>query len=238
MASMRGQGQDGQPFTNSHAGGDQVDVLPAQPTRTVTSGTGWRRAALLLGLVLVMLVALPRLFPAAAPPATRPAATATAGPTVTARVVAVRGTYVPAAQKGPLVGGPMPRSADGTAYLDGIPTRFDGEAVLRVRDALLRPLGTSVLVGGWYMPPVCYGGGAGRTNCASAVLSDVPVDQQGAGWLATDWLAVSSQSAEMGARIMRGRLEPDPACSIGQAVACQPRLEVTEVVWIGPRTSA
>lgn len=215
--------------------GDHVDVLRTEPTRPATSSIHWRRSAVVLAVVLLALVTLPRLFPAAGVPPS-----ASAQPTPSARATAPPVAPLPfvAARNGaPAVGRPIPRSADGTEYFDGIPTRFDGRAVLRVRDALLEPLGVTVLVGGWYVPPVCYGGQAGHGDCASAVLSDVPVNQQGVGWLATDWLAVSSQSAELGARIMRGRLEPDPACSISLAIACQPRLAVTSIVWVGPTTA-
>ncbi len=214
---------------------DHVDVLRAEPTRAATTSMHWRRPAVALAVALLALVALPRLFPSAGvPPAASPQ------PTPSARLTHPPVTPLPfvASRNGaPAVGRPIPRSPDGTEYFDGIPTRLDGQAVLRVRDALLQPLGSSMLVGGWYVPPVCYGGPAGHGQCASAVLSDVPVNQQGAGWLTTDWLAVSSQSAELGARIMRGRLEPDPACSISLAVACQPRLQVASIVWVGPTTA-
>lgn len=215
--------------------GDHIDVLRSEPTRPATSSINWRGPAVVLAVVLVALVALPRLFPAAGvPPAASPQPTPSARATV---ALVTLMPFVAPRNGGPAVGRPIPRSADGTEYFDGIPARFDGQAVLRVRDALLEPLGVTVLVGGWYVPPVCYGGPAGHGDCASAVLSDVPVNQQGAGWLTTDWLAVSSQSAELGARIMRGRLEPDPACSISLAIACQPRLQVTSIVWVGPTTA-
>ena len=209
----------------------RADVLRAEPPTSATRNVGWLRPALGLAAVLAALVALPRLLPASADePTASPRATAAA---THHNPVAARPTLTVAADGGPAVGAPLPRSTDGSEYLDGIPTNVAGEAVLRVRDALLQPLGTRLLVGGWYLPPVCHDGHAGRVGCASAVLSDVPVDQQGPGWLTTDWLAVSSQLSGMGSRILRGQLEPDPACSISQAIACQPRLVVTNVVWIG-----
>ena len=219
----------------SHERRGDLDVLRSEPARAAVSNVRWRAAALSVAVVLLALVVAPRLLPASASPSpqavpsTSFAATAgapTAAPVAPQRLALARGDL-------PAVGPPIARSSDGSEYFDGIPTRVDGERVLRVRDALLTPVGTTVLVGGWYLPPVCRGGTAGSAACASAVLSDVPVDQQGPGWLATDWLAVSSQSPGMGARVMSGRLEPDPACSISQAITCQPRLVVTNVVWTG-----
>lgn len=213
---------------------DQVDARPAESNRVPLSRLGWRGPALGLVAVLVALVALPTLFPSTgALPS--PSPIPTVGPS-RGRSLTLPATFLPAARGAPAVGRPIRRSANGSEYIDGIPVQFDGEAVLRVRDVLLRPLGNTVLVGGWYVPPVCYGAQPGVSDCASAVLSDVPVDQQGPGWLATDWLAVDSKSPGMGARIMRGKLEPDPACSISLAITCQPRLGGTRIVWVGPPT--
>jgi hypothetical protein len=115
--------------------GDHIDVLRTEPTRPATASMHWRRALAALAVALLALVALPRLLPATgAPPAASPQPTPTArvtGPPVTLLPLVVPGNA------GPAVGRPIARSADGTEYLDGIPTRFYGQAVLRVRDALL-----------------------------------------------------------------------------------------------------
>ena len=168
-----------------------LDLLRSEPPRAAVANVRWRAAALSVAVLLLALVVAPRLLPAAAPPGPSAVASVavppTAAPVAPQRLAVSRGDL-------PAVGPPMARSSDGSEYFDGIPTRVSGERVLRVRDALLTPVGETVLVGGWYLPPVCHSGRAGAGACASAVLSDVPVDEQGPGWLATDWLAVSSES--------------------------------------------
>ena len=130
----------------------------------------------------------------AAPRHRSPPARAVAGATFTATAVArpapqSGGRFVPAAAKGPAVGPPIPRSSDGSEYLDGIPTR----------GPTMRPSCASEMHCSGRRAPACSlaagtcrrcatVGELGRDNCASAVLSDVPVDQQGRR-LAVDRLA-------------------------------------------------
>ena len=59
-----------------------------------------------------------------------------------------------------------------TAIDDGIPAVFDGDPVLRVRDAATLPVGSVALVGGWSRRAPCPSG-EGANPCL-ALLSDIP----------------------------------------------------------------
>lgn len=123
----------------------------------------------------------------------------------------------------------MPRSADGLTYADGIPTGISGESVYRVRDALLVPVGRTLLVGGWYQSDACIETRA--AGCPSPTLSDVPLQSSRTGDLTTTFVALDEQLPGRGARVLLATVEPDPRCSIWGAGECLPRLHVLEQIW-------
>jgi hypothetical protein len=199
---------------------------PLMPTGT---RDGWRLPALAVLALLVGLVALTRWDgPDLTPPPTR-----VLGPSAAAAVATPDGTPAPTPRPNAVsrLSGVMPRSPDGLTYADGIPTGISGEPVYRVRDALLVPLGRTVLVGGWYLSRTCRPDV--RTHCPAPTMSDVPLDAAQRD-LATNFVALDEPLHGTGAHIVLATIEPDPGCSISGMGACQPRLRVLQQIWSGP----
>ncbi len=192
---------------------------------------GWRSAALVVAAVLVGLVAVTHLpGPPTASLAPSAVATLTPTPVPSASLEPVliddRGQRLPLTVSVPLPVGPLiQRRADGQRYVDGLPTIVGGLPVKRVRDALLVPVGTTLLIGGWYYGPDCQVFRAGP--CPPATLSDDP-----SGSPRTDSLALDeNQGAATGARVFDVTVEPDPSCYFIRATLCLPRLHVVAAMW-------
>jgi hypothetical protein len=132
-----------------------------------------------------------------------------------------------------LIAGAMPRSPDGLTYADGIPTAISTQAVYRVRDALLVPVGRTLLVGGWYHTPHCRRvASVFNLACSAATLSDVPL-VQGQGDVRTSFIALDSELGAVGAYVVLAIVTVDPGCSIRDLGDCQPRLQVIATMWSG-----
>jgi hypothetical protein len=127
--------------------------------------------------------------------------------------------------------GVMPRLPDGLTYADGIPSGISTQPVYRVRDALLVPLGRTVLVGGWYHRPYCRDPGR-SLGCTAATMSDVPL-VPGQGDVLTSFIALDSELDGVGAHVVLATVVDDPHCSIHDLGACQPRLQVLAEIWSG-----
>jgi hypothetical protein len=126
----------------------------------------------------------------------------------------------------------MPRSADGLTYADGIPTGISTQSVYRVRDALMVPVGRTLLVGGWYHQPHCPAPGRPRAACTAATMSDVPL-VEGQGDVRTSFIALDTQFDAVGAYVVLAVLTDDPRCSIRNLGQCQPWLKVVSKMWSG-----
>ncbi len=232
--------RDGRPTTSPSLDQDDRAGISAPQQVATRSSFGWRSAALAVAVAIVGLVAIARFGGASDQPLTSSQPSfAVALATVTPQPPQPSATPRPRSIGGligrPAVGAPIRRTADGLDYIDGIPTAVAGVPVDRVRDALLLPVGSTVLVGGWYVPGPCTTTAIQR-QCSSAVLADVPIDQQGTGWLATDWLVVQGTVRGSGGLVLRGTLDPDPNCSINLARPCQPLLRVVATSWTSPGT--
>lgn len=203
-----------------------MNLEPGRPELYSTrTRSAWKLPAVGLAAVIVGLVAITRLGgPDAPPPTAQPTAIAvapspTATPTPTPRQITTS-----------TLTGVMSRSADGLVYLDGIPAGISGQPVYRVRDALLVPVGRTMLVGGWYRSRLCRSTGRGAPLCPTPTLSDVPL-VSGQGDVRTDFIALDSILALTGAHVLLATVEDDPDCAIHAAGACQPRLKVLQQVW-------
>lgn len=201
---------------------------PEAPTPTLTrarSGGGWRLPLVAVTATVVALVGLTRLggSDSQQPPSPTQAALL---PNLFAST--------PAPTRAPvgLLAGAMPRSADGLTYADGIPTGISTQPVYRVRDALLVPVGRTLLVGGWYNQPYCRTSGRPRAVCAPSTMSDVPL-VEGQGDVRTSFIALDSQLDAVGAQIVLAIVVDDPGCSIRDLGDCQPRLQVLSQMWSG-----
>ena len=207
----------------------------AAPPPLVPTGTkvGWRRPAVVLAAILLAVVGVTQFGAADQAPLT---SSSSAGPTLAAGVPAP--TVMPAPTTAPAspttgrISGAMPRSGDGLTYADGIPTGISGESVYRVRDALLVPVGRTLLVGGWYQTPDCRQL-RGVRRCPSPTLSDVPLDSPRTGDVTTTFVALDDYLVGRGARILLATVEPDPLCLIRDVGACLPRLRVLQQIWSG-----
>jgi hypothetical protein len=127
--------------------------------------------------------------------------------------------------------GVMPRSPDGLTYADGIPAGISTQPVFRIRDALLVPVGRTVLVGGWYHRPYCRDPGR-KLGCTAATMSDVPLIP-GQGDVLTSFIALDSELDWLGAQVVLAIVVDDPRCSIRDLGDCQPRLQVLAQMWSG-----
>jgi hypothetical protein len=189
--------------------------------------SAWKLPAVALALVIVGLVTVTRLggpdapLPTAPPTAIAVAPTPTAMPVPTPRQITIS-----------TLAGVMSRSADGLSYADGIPTGISGQPVYRVRDALLVPVGRTMLVGGWYRSLPCRMTGRGTPLCPIPTISDVPL-VTGQGDVRTDFIALDSHLVTTGAHVVLATVEDDPDCAIHAAGLCQPRLKVLQQIWDG-----
>jgi hypothetical protein len=207
-----------------------AEMDPEAPTPTLTRaspGGGWRLPLVAVAAAVVALVGLTRL----GGPDTQP----TALPTQAADLPDLFGP-TPAPTQPPFVqlAGVMPRSADGLTYADGIPTGIRTQPVYRVRDALLVPVGRTLLVGGWYHQPYCRTSGRPRAVCTAATMSDVPL-VEGQGDVRTSFIALDSHLGAVGAHVVLAKVVDDPGCSIRDFGDCQPRLQVLAQMWSGVR---
>jgi len=206
-----------------------MDLQPGRPELYSTrTRSAWKLPALALAAVIVGLVAITRLggadlpAPTSAPTAIAVAPTPTPEPSPTRPPFAVE-----------ILAGVISRSADGLTYADGIPTGISGQNVYRVRDALLVPVGRTVLVGGWYLSRACRSTVRGAPLCPTPTISDVPL-QNGMGDVRTDFIALDSHLAGTGAHVVLATVTDDPNCSIhAGGGACQPRLRILAQVWSG-----
>ncbi|MEA2677332.1 MAG: hypothetical protein QOJ81_1473 [Chloroflexota bacterium] len=200
---------------------------PEAPTPTLDrarSGGGWRLPLAAIFVAVVALAGLTRLGGSDTPP--------NALPTLAPSQIDLF-AHTPAPSRPPvgLLAGVMPRSPDGLTYADGIPTGISTQPVYRVRDALLVPVGRTMLVGGWYHQPHCFNTGRDRA-CTAATLSDVPL-VQGQGDVRTSFIALDSPLDGVRAHVVLVIVVEDPGCSIHDAGACQPRLRVLQDIWSG-----
>jgi hypothetical protein len=193
---------------------------------------GWKLPALVVVVLLAGLVAITRLGGPQGPapaPSSGLALGPSQGPTLTALP-----TPTPEPTRAPIIAGyltgVMRRSADGLTYADGIPTGISGEPVYRVRDALLVPLGRTMLVGGWYLSRNCRPDGL--SHCPAATMSDVPLDTRQRD-VTTNFVALDEHLVGSGAHIVLATVEPDPDCWISASSGCQPRLRVLQQIWSG-----
>lgn len=121
---------------------------------------------------------------------------------------------------------------DGARYLDGIPTTFRGDQVARVSSVARLPIGTSLLVAGWYRPLDCSSVLDGFW-CWPAALFDVP-----AGSSRTDAVALDvSLGKAPGPRIVRATVAPNTNCILDGGGYCPLTLTVQRVVWSGDRAT-
>ena len=213
----------------------RMDRDDAQP-QLVPTGTrvSWRKPALIVAALLVGLVGLTRLGSSPPPVTTSVPTTVAQGPTAspppspTVRLLPTP-TSAPITQAivRNRLSGVMRRSPDGLSYADGIPTGISGESVYRVRDALLVPVGRTMLVGGWYLERPCPRGG----RCPSPTLSDVALIGGRVGDVTTDFVALDTRLRGTGAHIVLATVEADPTCAIFGSGDCQPRLRVLQPIW-------
>jgi hypothetical protein len=206
------------------------EIAIQRPTRTHSD---WRGPALALVAVLVGLVVLSRLD--SPEPLIVPAPMPTAAAVLSTEASVTSPTpglpTLPSATNPPsTIGGAIGRTPDSLHYADGIPTGISGESVFRVGDALLVPLGRTLLVAGWYTRIECEQVRP-RRRCGSTTLSDAAIEPWHPGWLATSWIEMDTRLWRSGAWIVRATVEEDADCSIPRAGSCHPRLRLLETVW-------
>jgi hypothetical protein len=205
-----------------------AEMDPDAPTPELSqtrSGGGWRLPLVAVVVAVIALVGVTRLGDSDSPPNALP----TQPPS---QVNLFEPTPPPTQPPVGLMAGAMPRSPDGLTYADGIPTGISTQPVYRVRDALLVPVGRTLLVGGWYRLPNCRVTGALVTVCAPSTLSDVPL-VQGQGDVRTSFIAMDRQLDGVGAHVVLAIVADDPNCSIHDVGSCQPHLHVLGDVWSG-----
>ncbi len=207
----------------------RMDLEPGRPQLYSTrTRSAWKLPAVAVVALIVGLVAVTRLGGADLPTPTNPPTAVAIAPTLTATVAPTKPPFTVQ-----LLAGVISRSGDGLTYADGIPTGISGQSVYRVRDALLLPVGRTVLVGGWYLSRICRSTGRGTPLCPTPTISDVPL-QQGMGDVRTDFIALDSHLVGNGAHVVLATVSDDPNCSIhAGGGACQPRLKVLQQVWSG-----
>jgi hypothetical protein len=196
-----------------------MGLEPGRPELYSTrTRSAWRLPAVALVAVLVGLVVLTRLGGSDRP--TGLAATATSSPAPSATLP--RGWSTP--------------SFDPTTYADGIPLEVGGEPVFRISDAVLSPVGRTMLVGGWYIDRsyarrACAARQGGP--CAPATMSDVPLVGPHVGDVLTSFVAIDSLLGSTRDYVVRAEVQEDPGCWITSVGLCQPWLHVIARVWSG-----
>ena len=176
----------------------------------------------------------PRPLPSAAAVAlASAAATATAGQTVQPldprETLAVpRPTF---ADGTPLVGMPVGLRDGSDRFDDGIPAIVDGRPVLRVREAAALPIGSDVMVGGWFSRFACLA--PAQSLSCPFVLSDLPYVSARAAVVALGGMVDFDPGR--GARVFEATVASDRACTFTAMGECRPRLAITDVKWTGDR---
>jgi hypothetical protein len=198
-----------------------MGLEPGRPELYATrTRSAWRLPALALVAVLVGLVALTRLGGSDRPTDIAAASSATPLPTVT------------------LPRGWSPPTPDLSTYADGIPLEMGGQPVFRIADAVLSPLGRTMLVGGWYidrsyLKRECAARRGDR--CAPATLSDVSLVGPYVGDVLTSFVAIDSLLGPTGPYVIKAKVAVDPGCWIhSDGGVCQPWLEVIGRPWLSP----
>lgn len=205
-----------------------AEMDPDAPIPTLTrarSGGGWRLPLVGVVVAVVTLVGLTRLGGSDSPRL----------PTRTLDAVQpnlFEPTTAPTRRPVGLLAGAIPRSPDGLTYADGIPTGISTQPVYRVRDALLVPIGRTLLVGGWYHQPHCAGRPRAMIVCTAATMSDVPL-VEGQGDVRPSFIALDSELEVVGAIVVLAVVVEDPGCAIRDLGSCQPRLQVVARMWSG-----
>jgi hypothetical protein len=198
-----------------------MDLEPGRP-ELYSAGTSspWKLPALAIAAVLVGLVALTK-FGGGAPDSTPIGASGPNSPLPT--VTLPLGWSTP--------------SFDPTRYADGIPLEMDGQPVFRIPDALLSPVGRTMLVGGWYIDKSyakreCMARRGAR--CAPSTMSDVPLGGRYAGDVRTTFVAIDSLLGPTGPYVIKATVAVDPGCWIhADGGDCQPWLHVVRI-WLSP----
>lgn len=188
--------------------------------------TGWRVAAVVVGVLLVGVVVAGRLGMDEAPPAVTP----TASPPAIAQP-SEPPTDPPPTPADPA---PTPWSPDGgpsteavgdlPRHLDGIPTSVGGERVFRLASALERAGSRAVLVGGWYLGPDCI-----RVGRCVGRLADSPAAAMRS---ATSTALIGLVEPGTGPRVVRATVDKE-CWRVLQPPSCLDILRVVEVVWRG-----
>jgi hypothetical protein len=220
---------------------------PVELDRPPGSRVGWRLAVVALAGVLVGLVALSSVNSGTSPVHEPPPSTS-AAPVAVATVAGSRPVPSPTSRPGPATSSPAPATpvgsptpagdqnlgladevtADGSRYVDGIPTSIDGSHVDRLGSIRNLPVGSSVLVGGWYQPPGC-GPLLATLWCAPGVLADLP----GGSSRIPELILDQGLGGAAGARIISATLDLDATCMLDARPACPPELDVDRVLWSG-----
>lgn len=206
---------------------------PDAPLTRTTRSRSWLVPTMAVVVVLVTVVVVGRLGQVSTPPGATPAPSAAAfRPTVRpvgprASLTVVRRPVYPSAAG--LIGAPIGIQFEGERYDDGVPAVFEGDPVIRVRDAATLAVGYVALVGGWARRAPCPSG-EGANPCL-ALLSDVPF-----GSPRVAELALGGQAAfdyRSGPRVFRATVQADPSCTFSAFDACLPRLIVGRPLWEG-----
>ena len=203
------------------------ETEPALVERTSRSRS-WVVPTVVVIVVLVTVIAVGRLgetpsevIPTALP---GPVALATARPTATAPHLILAPAILPPAG---LVGQAIGLRRDTNRFVDGIPSSIGGEPVVRVREATVLPIGSTVLVGGWRQEAGCS---ADDAPCRF-VLSDVPARSRRIATLALGGSGATRPGD--GPRVVRATVDFDEECAYRVAGTCLPQLRVEESVWEG-----
>lgn len=116
----------------------------------------------------------------------------------------------------------------GARYLDGIPATFRGNQVARVSSVAGLPIGTTLLVAGWYRPLDCSSVLDGFW-CWPAGLFDLP-----AGSSRTDAVALDVTLGKVpGPRIVSATVSPNTNCMLDGGSYCPHTLAIKRVMWTG-----
>ncbi|HYI21136.1 MAG TPA: hypothetical protein VEX62_00740, partial [Candidatus Limnocylindrales bacterium] len=148
---------------------------PRPPELTAThSSRGWRVAAVVVAVSIVGLVVATRLGgptpePQRSPAAATALAAGTSAPTSSPEPDRPPG---PTAMPSLSIGGwdDVVTVPAGARYVDGIPAVIEGTRVFRVHEALIAPVGTTLMIGGWHLRRDC--GEVRRRRCALPTIAD------------------------------------------------------------------